>query len=143
MEKIKINNIMQDLFLDYLCFFESIKTTCKAMHWGVANMNVNEKAEFHKFLDGFLAEIISYQDSVAEISQGILGNYITPLNIQAKEIEAIQDSNQLCDYILNNVKLFYEKMEKQPTKDYVGLASETETFIAEIQKFKYLLNLCL
>ena len=140
MEKVVINNsVRQDLFLDYLNFLEAIKTSCKALHWGIVNVDVQAKRGAHIYLDELLDIVSNYQDMIAEVSQGILGNFITPSNIKAKSIQVSNTPHELCQYLLDNVTLFYSKLN-QPS--YVGIKSETETFIKDIQKYNYLFNLC-
>ena len=139
MEKIVINKKQnqEEFFLDYINFLEGIKTKCKSMHWGILNINIRDKRGAHIYLDEFLEIISDYQDMIAETTQGILGNYITIDNIEGKKIRIIDDNPQgLLAILLDNVTNFYNKIE------YIGIKSETETFIKDIQKYNYLFNLC-
>lgn len=140
MDKVILNSsARQDFFLDYLNFLEAIKTSCKAFHWGIMNTIIQSKRGAHIYLDEFLNIISDYQDMIAETSQGILGSYITPNNVKAKSIKELESPNDLCKYLLDNVLIFYNKLN-QPS--YVGIKSETETFIKDIQKYNFLFTLC-
>lgn len=145
MEKVVINKKEQSqesFFLDYINFLEGIKTHCKAMHWGIVNIDVKSKRGSHIYLDEFLDIISDYQDMIAETSQGILGNYITINNIKGKSIPDGVATNpyELCQWLQNNVIKFYDSLMLSA---YVGIKSETETFIKDIQKYIYLFNLCM
>lgn len=141
MDKIKINtvDIKKNFFLDYLCFFEAIKTSIKVLHWGITNTEVKSKRGAHKYLDDFGKIVSDYEDMIAETSQGILGNYIAPGNIKGKDIKILNSPNELCIYLLENVTLFYNKLNDV---SYVGIKSETETFMKDIQKYIFLFSLC-
>lgn len=145
MEKVIINKKEQSqesFFLDYINFLEGIKTHCKAMHWGIVNVDVKSKRGAHIYLDEFLGTISDYQDMIAETSQGILGNYITINNIKGKSIPdgVATNPHELCQWLQHNVIKFYDLLALPA---YVGIKSETETFIKDIQKYNYLFNLCM
>lgn len=142
MDKVIINKkeiSREEFFLDYLCFLEAIKTSCKSMHWGIVNTEVKSKRGAHIYLDDFLDIISNYQDMIAETSQGIIGNYITPNNVKAKNIKDLNNPHEICQYLLDNVMTFYNELQNL---SFVGIKSETETFIKDIQKYNYLFNLC-
>lgn len=140
MKKVIINSdSRQEFFLDYICFLEATKTSCKALHWGIVNTEIRDKRGAHIYLDEFLEVISSYQDMIVEVTQGIIGNYITPTNIKGKEIQYPNTPHELCQLILDNVFKFYEKISNAA---YVGIKSETETFIKDIQKYNELFIFC-
>ena len=142
MDKIVVNK-KEDFFLDYISFLEGVKTHCKVMHWGIANIeNIRDKKGAHIYLDDFLEIISDYQDMIAEITQGILGNYIKLNKIKGKSIPegVAENPHDFCVWLLKNVISFYNLL----TFDFmIGIKSETETFIKDIQKYNYLLNLCI
>lgn len=146
MEKVIINKkekSAEEFFLDFINFLEGIKTHCKAMHWGVVNVaDIKSKRGAHIYLDEFLDIVSDYQDMVAETSQGILGNYITIDNIKGKKVPegVATNPHNLCQWLQNNIIDFYNALTAPA---YVGIKSETETFIKDIQKYNYLFNLCM
>lgn len=140
MDKININQRAEDFFLDFINFLEGIKSHCKAMHWGINNIDIKSKRGAHIYLDDFLDKISNYQDMIAETTQGILGNYITISNIRGKYITSeVSTPNLLCEFLLKNIYIFYKGLKEEK---YIGIKSETETFIKDIQQFNYLFNLC-
>lgn len=145
MDKVIINKKeknQEEFFLDYINFLEGIKTHCKAMHWGIANVDVKSKRGAHIYLDDFLKIISDYQDMIAETTQGIFGNYITLNNIKGKSVPqgVAENPHDFCQWLQNNVINFYNSLN---LLCLVGIKSETETFIKEIQKYNYLFNLCI
>lgn len=146
MDKVIINKkefSVQEKFLDFLSFLEGIKTHCKVMHWGIIHINVNSKRGAHIYLDNFLDKISEYEDMIAETSQGILGNYITINNLKGKSVvEGVAENpNDLCKWLLKNIYIFYNILEDLGN-EFVGIKSETETFIKDIQQYNYLFSLC-
>lgn len=143
MEKViinKRNDVGKEFFLDYINFLEGTKTLCKAMHWGIANIEISNKRGAHIYLDNFFKEISDYQDTIAEITQGILGNYITIDDVYGKKIRLIKNTPQeLLAVLLENVINFNNKIDDNL---YIGIKSETESFIKDIQQYNYLFSLC-
>ena len=144
MDKVIINKnqSQEEFFLDYINFLEGIKTHCKAMHWGIMNVDVKSKRGAHIYLDDFLEIISNYQDMIAETTQGIFGNFITLKNIKGKPVpEGVAETpHDFCQWLQNNVITFYNMLTAPAL---VGIKSETETFIKDIQKYNYLFNLCI
>ena len=118
-------------FINFLNQLEGWKTKCKNLHWAAPKKNI------HVYLDDFLSVISDYQDSIAEDYQGILGH------MQPNAIKGIPcDCLNAIDFIKEvSVKTeeFYNKIPQDTC--YVGIKSETETFIHNIFKYKYLFEL--
>ena len=96
------------------------------------------KKNIHVYLDEFLEIISDFQDSIAEDYQGILGK------MQPNAIKGITcDCLNALDFI-DEVKMcalsFYDKIPQESI--YVGIKSECEVFIHNINKYRYLFNLC-
>ena len=106
-------------FINFINKLEGFKTKCKNLHWSAPKKNI------HVYLDEFLDVISDYQDSIAEDYQGI----------KSQSLNAI-------DFI-NEVKIATETFYNSIPNDtcYVGIKSETETFIHNIFKYKYLFEL--
>lgn len=126
-------------FINYISLLEGFKTQCKTMHWGILHTTVNSYRGAHLYLDDFLKIISDYQDMIAETSQGILGNYIKLDSIKGILGKSVNSPIDFCNEIENKVFEFYNNLENIK---YIGIKSETETFIKDIQQFKYLFSLC-
>ena len=121
-----------DFFINFLNRLEGWKTKCKNLHWAAPKKNI------HVYLDEFLGILSDYQDSLAEGYMGILGK------MQPNVIKGISsDTLNAVDFI-NEVRgatmVFYDKIPQETV--YKGIASECETFIQNINKYKYLFELC-
>ena len=120
------------LFINFLNQLEGWKTKCKNLHWAAPKKNI------HVYLDEFLGILSDYQDGLAEGYMGILGK------MQPNVIKGIpSDTLNAIDFI-NEVRgatvAFYDKIPQETV--YKGIASECETFIQNINKYKYLFELC-
>lgn len=121
-----------EFFINFLNRLEGWKTKCKNLHWAAPKKNI------HVYLDEFLDILSDYQDGLAEGYMGILGK------MQPNAIKGVpSDSLNAVDFI-NEVRgatiIFYDKIPQETI--YKGIASECETFIQNINKYKYLFELC-
>lgn len=121
-----------EFFINFLNRLEGWKTKCKNLHWAAPKKNI------HVYLDEFLDVLSDYQDGLAEGYMGILGK------MQPNAIKGTpSDSLNAIDFI-NEVRgaaiIFYDKIPQETI--YKGIASECETFIQNINKYKYLFELC-
>ena len=118
-------------FINFINKLEGFKTKCKNLHWSAPKKNI------HVYLDEFLGILSDYQDSVAEDYQGILGH------MQPNVIEGIKSQSLNAIDFINEVKIATETFYNSIPDDtcYVGIKSETETFIHNIFKYKYLFEL--
>lgn len=118
-------------FINFLNQLEGWKTKCKNLHWAAPKKNI------HVYLDEFLSILSDYQDGLAEEYQGILGK------MQPNVIKGVpSDTLNAMDFI-NEVKSrtleFYKGLPQEV--EYKGIVSECETFIHNINKYKYLFGL--
>ena len=121
-----------EFFINFLNKLEGWKAKCKNLHWAAPKKNI------HVYLDEFLDILSDYQDGLAEGYMGILGK------MQPNVIKGIpSDSLNAIDFI-NEVRgatiVFYDKIPQETI--YKGIISECETFIQNINKYKYLFELC-
>ena len=121
-----------EFFINFLNKLEGWKAKCKNLHWAAPKKNI------HVYLDEFLDILSDYQDGLAEGYMGILGK------MQPNVIKGIPiDSLNAIDFI-NEVRgatiVFYDKIPQETI--YKGIVSECETFIQNINKYKYLFELC-
>lgn len=118
-------------FISFLNQLEGWKTKCKNLHWAAPKKNI------HVYLDEFLEVLSEYQDSIAEDYQGILGH------MNPNVIKGIpSDSLTAIEMIMEIKKAtcdFYTAIPEGTC--YVGIKSETENFIHNLNKYKYLFEL--
>lgn len=121
-----------DVFLNFINKLEGYKTKCKNLHWAAPKKNI------HVYLDEFLDIISDYQDGLAEGYMGILGKMQPNVirGIQNNALNAIDFIEELRAETIS----FYEKIPQGSI--YKGITSECETFIQNINKYKYLFSLC-
>lgn len=116
----------------FICIIEGWKTKIKNLHWSAHRMNT------HKLLDEIAGFTSGYQDSLAEDYMGINGAF--PSDFLKGVPSNCSDMRELLKEMLDKTKMFYGKIPSGTT--YSGIASETETFIHNINKYIYLSNLC-
>lgn len=120
------------IFIGFLNKLEGWKTKCKNLHWAAPKKNI------HVYLDEFLSVLSDYQDGLAEGYMGILGK------MQPNVIKGVpSDALNAIDFI-EEVKAATLDFYKSIPEDivYKGITSECETFIQNINKYKYLFSLC-
>lgn len=120
------------VFLDFICKLEGWKTRCKNLHWAAPKKNT------HEYLDEFFGVLSNYQDGLAEGYMGILGK------MAPDAIEGVKSASMTAQDLVEEVALgTYQFYENIPTGvEFKGIISECETFIQNIQKYKYLFSLC-
>ena len=124
-------NNPESLFLNFINKLEGWKTKCKNLHWAAPKKNI------HEYLDDFLGLLSDYQDGLAEGYMGILGK-MQPNAIKGIASDTLNAMDLLNEVIENTVK-FYENIPEGTI--YKGIASECETFIQNLNKYKYLFSL--
>ena len=130
--KSETNGNSTDLYINFLCQIEGWKTKCKNLHWAAQNDSI------HKRLDDLADILSSYQDALAEDYMGINGR-VRPdilIGISSNAIEP----NTFISEIIENTLSFYSQIDSSVV--YAGIKSETETFIHNLNKIKYLFSLC-
>ena len=126
-----------EFFISFLSTLETAKKKCKNLHWAAKNIEVTDKRGSHLYLDDFLDVIASTQDTIAEISQGILGS-MQPNDITQTEME-VNTPLELVMQLIDSTKNFYTKIPSDVS--FVGIKAEIETFIGSLFKYKYLFEL--
>lgn len=121
------------MFINFICKLEGFKTRCKNLHWAAMKMNI------HKALDEFLDIMNEYEDSLAEDYMGILGQ-MAPDDINGISCMAVCPISFI-EEVRKETEDFYNIIPNNTV--YKGIASETETFIHNINKYKYLFEICL
>ena len=123
---------VSQIFLSFLGALTGIINKTKNLHWAAPKKNI------HVYLDEFHAIASNYQDAIAEGYMGILGQ-MEPGDVVCKACDS-SDANSLIDYTIQVTKEFYEQIPGGT--EFKGLTGETESFIQECNKYKYLFGLC-
>ena len=130
--KSETNGNPTDLYINFLCQIEGWKTKCKNLHWAAQNDSI------HRRLDDLADVLSSYQDALAEDYMGINGR-VRPDILAGISSNAIEP-NTFISEIIENTLGFYSQIDSSVA--YAGIKSETETFIHNLNKIKYLFSLC-
>ena len=131
--KSETNGNPTDLYINFLCQIEGWKTKCKNLHWAAQNDSI------HRRLDDLADVLSSYQDALAEDYMGINGR-VRPDILTGISSNAIEP-NTFISEIIENTLSFYSQIDSSVA--YAGIKSETETFIHNLNKIKYLFSLCI
>lgn len=127
-KEVPVNNV----FIDFLNRIEGWKTRCKNLHWAAPNRNI------HEYLDDFIEVLSEYQDGLAEGYMGITGK-MQPNVINGYSCE-IFNALDFIEEVRDKTLSFYIRIPQETI--YKGITSECETFIQNINKYKYLFGLC-
>lgn len=119
-------------FINFLNQLEGWKTKCKNLHWAAPKKNI------HIYLDEFLDILSDYQDGLAEGYMGILGK-MQPNVIKGTASNAL-NAIDFIEEVKAGTLSFYDKISQETV--YKGITSECETFIQNINKYRYLFGLC-
>lgn len=122
----------RNLFLNFINKLEGYKTRIKNLHWAAPKKNI------HVYLDEFLVIVSDFQDSLAETYMGILGK-MQPDAVRGIPAEG-NDALTMINHLIEETEGFYEEIPEDT--GYKGITSETETFLKDLQKYKYLFSLC-
>lgn len=123
---------MKDSVITFINKLEGFKTAIKNLHWSSSNMSE------HKLFDDIASSVSDIQDEVSEMEQGLHGqiekNKLHPTSY------TIEGSKKFLDDLKSETKTFYDSIDGD---EYIGIRSSVESFLGEIDKYKYLMNLCL
>lgn len=132
LNQLKKEDSSSDLFIEFINKLEGFKTKCKNLHWAAPRKNI------HVYLDEFLDILSDYQDSLAEGYMGILGK-MQPNAIKGTSSDTL-NAVDFINEVRNATIAFYDKIPQETL--YKGITSECETFIQNINKYKYLFSIC-
>lgn len=120
-------------FISYLNKVEAWKTRCKNLHWAADHKDI------HEYLDELYNILIDYQDKIAEAYMGITGK-LHPLDINPTACDKITAMDLIEDIINITAVEFYHNIPEDVV--FIGIRSEVESFVQELEKYKYLFSLC-
>lgn len=125
---------MNKKVLDFVNKLEGWKSAIKSLHWAADNMSQ------HELCDDIADSIAEFQDTVSEVEQSITGklkvNSLKPTEYKIKDLKSfVQD-------VLDETNTFYKEV-KDMGDTYVGMASDCESFLSDMQRKLYLVNFTL
>lgn len=117
-------------FIDFINRLEGWKTKCKNLHWASFKKNI------HTYLDDFLTVLSEYQDGLAEEEMGIYGRMLP--NVIVGTTSMATNAKEFIDEVRAATLAFYEGLPQDSL--HAGIRSECETFIHNINKYRYLFS---
>ena len=118
-------------FIVFIDLIEGWKTRCKNLHWSAPKKNV------HEDLDKFMDALNSFEDSIVEDYQGTNGKF-QPNAVKGTQCDCLNAIDLIKEVIIKT-KEFYNTITDDI--DYIGIKSETESFIHKLKVFAYLFSL--
>jgi hypothetical protein len=119
-------------FTKFIGILTGFSNKAKNLHWAAPAKNI------HTYLDDLYGIINDFTDTIAEGYMGILGK-MGPKDIVVVPCE-VGDARTFIDELIDQTKKFYEGIPD--STEFKGITSETETFMQNCQKYRYLFSLC-
>lgn len=123
---------MKQNIINYINILEGYKSYIKNCHWSAKNMNE------HELCDKIADTINENQDEIAEIAQGLFGK------IKMKELDSkgmnFTSTKVLLKELIGDTNKFYKTINGDK---FIGMRSVVESFLGELNKYQYLVDLCL
>lgn len=123
--------------LGYINFLEGCKTRIKNMHWAAKNLLNSDKKGVHQYLDAFLFEVSSVQDTIAEVAQGMYEEL--KLKDVVGEVIDCETTSELMNKMISKTLEYYSGLTTDAKNS--GIKSDVEVFISLLYKYKYLFRL--
>lgn len=123
---------MKTNILNYINKLQGYKTAIKNLHWSSKHMSE------HKLLDEIADSVANNQDEIAEMCQGLYGK-IKINELKPKRYKITNSKKMLFD-LLRDTKSFNSSIKG---RELTGVRSVVESFIGEINKFVYLMDMCI
>jgi hypothetical protein len=117
--------------LNFINRLEGFKTAIKSLHWNSLNLSQ------HKLCDDIAEKIADFQDQVSEVEQSITGNLqfgkLNPIEYK------VTDLKKFVKDVISATNAFYKSL-KNMGDDYIGMRSDVESFLSDMQRSLYLVN---
>jgi len=123
---------MNKKVLAYINKLEAYKTSIKMLHWDAKNLSQ------HKLCDDIASRIADFQDQVSEVEQSISGKL--PLNKLKPQPYKVKDLKTFVNDVLKDTNSFYKSLSGE---NYIGMKSDCESFLSDMQRLLYLVNFTL
>lgn len=125
---------MKDFVLTFVNKLEGYKTAVKSLHWNSKNLSQ------HKLCDDIADRISDFQDQVSEVEQSISGNL--PFNKLKGTPYTISNLKNFVNDVISETNKFYKELQDKGDK-YIGMRSDVESFLSDMQRNLYLVNFTL
>ena len=122
---------MKKFVLDFVNTLEGFKTACHSLHWDAKNLSQ------HKLCDEIMDSLSDFQDKIAEVEQSISGR-LAVNNLSGKNYH-VTTLKKFIEDVISSTKSFYAKLKKLGD-DYIGMRSDVEAFLSDLQRFSYLVD---
>ena len=122
---------MDKTVLDFVCKLQGYRTSLQNIHWDAKNMSQ------HKLCDDIMDRISDFEDQVSEVEQSINGNLAINL-LKGTEYKAT-NLRKFVEDVIDDTNEFYKKIKEKGDK-YIGMASDCESFMSDMQRNLYLVN---
>lgn len=122
---------MKKYILDFVCQLEGQKTAIKSLHWHANSLSQ------HQLCDDIASAIADYQDKVSEVEQSISGKL--PLNNLKGTPYKVTTLKKFVQDVISGTNSFYKKL-KNEGDNYIGMRSDTEAFLSDMQRQLYLVD---
>lgn len=128
---------MDKTVLAFVEKLEIFKTKIKALHWDANSLSQ------HELCDDIAERIADFQDQVSEVEQSISGKLpkemFKPTNQEFGEVGTLKE---FVESVIDCTNDFYKKLEEKGDK-YIGMRSDCESFLSDMQRKLYLVNFTL
>ena len=125
---------MNKKVLDFIEKCEGWKTAIKTLHWDADNMSQ------HELCDSIAERLAEFQDQVSEVEQSITGK-LKPSDFKPTKY-TVKSLKSFVEDVLDVTNTFYKAI-KDEGDTYVGMASDCESFLSDMQRNLYLVNFTL
>ncbi len=122
---------MKNFVLEFVNRLEGYKTAIKSLHWNSQNMSQ------HKLCDDIADRIADFQDQVSEVEQSISGNL--PFNKLKGTPYTVTNLKTFVNDVISSTNKFYKELNGKGD-DYIGMRSDVESFLSDMQRNLYLVN---
>ena len=128
---------MDKSILGFIEKLEVFKTKIKALHWDANSLSQ------HELCDDIAERIADFQDQVSEVEQSISGKLpkemFKPTNQEFGEVGTLKE---FVESVIDCTNKFYKKLGEKGDK-YIGMRSDCESFLSDMQRKLYLVNFTL
>lgn len=125
---------MNKKILNYINICEGWKVAIKELHWDAKNMSQ------HELCDDIASSISDFEDLVSEVEQSMSGKLaVNSLKPKSYKVESLKS---FVEDIISSSKSFLKELNGMG-ENYIGIKSECEAFIGDMQRKLYLVNFTL
>ena len=122
---------MKKAVLDFVCKLQGYRTSLQNLHWDADSLSQ------HKLCDDIMDRISDFEDQVSEVEQSISGNL--KLNKLVGTEYKATTLKKFVEDVIESTNEFYKKV-KTFGDNYIGMASDCESFLSDMQRNLYLVN---